>query len=117
MSLERFHSQKGYPPWVSKPNIPLIADLEEDEYELEEADLKDVGPESRQLQGSNSPHEALNFEEGHSGETIDWVAYPRLSRCPGRFHAHNHSIRSDDPLHDTRKNLQDYAMLGEPRRN
>ena len=33
MSLERFHSQKGCPPWVSKPNIPLVADLEEDEYE------------------------------------------------------------------------------------
>ena len=76
----------------------LIVDLEEDEYELEEADLKDLGQESQQLQGSNSPHEALNFEEGHSGETIDWSPTSDYTTVSGRFHAHNHSVHSDDPL-------------------
>lgn len=84
----------------------LAADLGEDGYELEEAELKGVIPDSDQIhssrrpQGSRSPPKAVSFDEEDNGETIEWSPTSDRTAVSGRFHTRNHSIHSDDTLHD-----------------
>ena len=85
----------------------LVAEPEEDEYELEEADLKGVGSESRRPQGPNSPQKAISFDEEHNGEVIEWSPTSERTAVSGRFHTRNHSIHSDDTLHDIIPQLAD----------
>ena len=84
----------------------LVLDPEEDEYELEEAELKGVisRPDqirSKQPRGPHSPPgKVVSFDEEANGETIEWSPTSDRTAVPGRFHSRNHSIHSDDTLHD-----------------
>lgn len=87
----------------------LVADVVDEEYE--EAELKGIITDSDQLgsspqpQGSRSPHKAVSFDdEEYNAQTIEWSPQTPISdrtAVSGRFHrARNHSIHSDDTLHD-----------------
>ena len=84
----------------------LVADLDEGEYELEEAVLggviSDSDPlrSSRQRQGSRSPPKAVSFDEEQNTEIVEWSPASDGTAVSGRFHTRNHSIDSDDTLHD-----------------
>jgi hypothetical protein len=84
----------------------LVTDLDEGEYELEEAELRgvisdsDQLPSSRQPQRSRSPPKAVSFDEDHNVETVEWSPTSDANAVPGRFHARHHSISSDETLHD-----------------
>jgi len=86
----------------------LVADVGDEEYE--EAELKGIITDSDQLgssrqpQGSRSPPQAVSYDDEECGaQTIEWFPQTPTSdrtAVSGRFHTRNHSIHSDDTLHD-----------------
>ena len=100
---------KGTPLLGSSPEYTtLVVDVDDEEYE--EAELKGIITDSDQLgssrqpRGSRSPPKAVSFEdEAYNAQTIEWFPQTPTSdrtAVSGRFHTRNHSIHSDDTLHD-----------------
>ena len=86
----------------------LVVDVGDEEFE--EAELKGVITDSDQLgssrqpRGSRSPPKAASYDdEEYNVQTIEWSPQTPTSdrtAVSGRFHDRQHSIHSDDTLHD-----------------
>jgi hypothetical protein len=85
----------------------LVVEVDEDGYE--EAELKGVATDSGQLrssrqpQGSHSPPKAVSFDEEYNAQAIEWPPETPTSdrtAVSGRYHTRQHSVHSDDTLHD-----------------
>ena len=93
----------------SSPEYTTLVD--EDEYE--EAELKGAITDSTQLgsseqpRGSHSPPQADGFDEEYNGQTVEWSPTSERTAVSGRYHTRNHSVHSDDTLHDVLSQMND----------
>lgn len=89
----------------------LVVDAGDEEYE--EAELKGATTDSDRLGASRQPRgspplpKVVSFDdEEYNAQTIEWSPQTPTSD-PGRFHTRNHSVRSDDTLHDIASEMND----------